>query len=368
PLLSLTSETPYPAKTIRELVLHPRFLDRRSKGYGRIYFHATEDPREIAEAHLPEYDGGLGLSHDDVIYEFRTTSPVDKEWTGSMREVMRLRQPGPEHNFGDLAFDLGGNLFVSTGDGAAPPAEIESEEPPCSRNAASLTSVFGKVLRIDPISSGNGHRGYATPMDNPFFYVAEVAPEIWASGLRSPYSLHFDRYQGRLLILDRIPSQSDSDDRIVLHQSIRGAEHFGWDLIDLATGKRTNHASLDGLITPPLSAIELPDLSDRTSPGHDLVLYRGERFPALTGKILIRGTDGSVWIHSTDRADSSLGREYLSFDLDPGVFVSGLTAAPSGELVIWTSDGEVYDLVKPDRETRSDGRSGAQLICLVSDI
>lgn len=90
------------------------------------------------------------------------------------------------HSAGALAFGPDHKLYIGIGDNGGLPS---------GANAQNLTTLFGKVLRIDPDGT--------IPTDNPFF-AASAGKEkaIWAVGLRNPYSFDFDRVSGRFLIGD----------------------------------------------------------------------------------------------------------------------------------------------------------------------
>ncbi len=92
------------------------------------------------------------------------------------------------HNGGQLQFGPDRYLYLSTGDGDSR-----------SLNGQDLTTLLGKILRIDPRESGGAP--YSIPADNPFVGVAGQ-DEIWSYGLRNPYRFSFDRTTGALAIGD----------------------------------------------------------------------------------------------------------------------------------------------------------------------
>src|SRR5205085_12406562 len=83
-----------------------------------------------------------------------------------------------------------------------------------SGNAQDLSTVLGKILRIDPLDpalasgssdfiSANGK--YRVPQSNPFVAVVgpqTVVTEIYTLGLRNPYRFSFDATSDQLLIAD----------------------------------------------------------------------------------------------------------------------------------------------------------------------
>ena len=86
------------------------------------------------------------------------------------------------HNGGALAFGADGKLFIGVGEAGVP------------SNAQTLSNLSGKVLRINPDGS--------IPPDNPLVGVSGARPEIWAFGLRNPFTLAVQPGSGQLFIND----------------------------------------------------------------------------------------------------------------------------------------------------------------------
>ncbi|MER3407603.1 MAG: sugar dehydrogenase, partial [Nitrososphaera sp.] len=57
-----------------------------------------------------------------------------------------------------------------------------------------LTSRFGKILRINPDGT--------IPADNPFYNTQGAYKEIWALGLRNPFTFAFQPGTGKMYIND----------------------------------------------------------------------------------------------------------------------------------------------------------------------
>src|SRR6185503_10187713 len=75
------------------------------------------------------------------------------------------------HNGGAIHFGPDGKLYAGVGENAT------------SANAQTLTNLLGKVLRIN----SNG----TVPSDNPFVAAPGARGEIWAFGLRNPFTFAF---------------------------------------------------------------------------------------------------------------------------------------------------------------------------------
>ena len=83
------------------------------------------------------------------------------------------------HTGGALAFGADGMLYLGVGEGGV------------SSTAQDLSDLRGKVLRIDVTADAfpaDPLRNYTIPNDNPFVGTAGVRQEIWALGLRNPFS------------------------------------------------------------------------------------------------------------------------------------------------------------------------------------
>ncbi|HEV3474123.1 MAG TPA: PQQ-dependent sugar dehydrogenase, partial [Actinomycetota bacterium] len=183
---------------------------------------------------------------------------------GSAREVLRVGQPFPNHNGGNLAFGPDGYLYIGLGDGGL------ANDP--QNRAESLDDLLGKMLRVDPRPSGGGP--YAIPPDNPFVGEGDARPEIWAYGLRNPWRYSFDRETGDLWIAD--VGQNAREEVNVQPAASTGGEHYGWD-------------GFEGTMPfePPFPEDAVPPVYDY---GRELgatviggFVYRGAAIPALRG-------------------------------------------------------------------------------------
>lgn len=101
--------------------------------------------------------------------------------------VLTIEQPYSNHNGGGLAVGPDNMLYIGTGDGGS------ANDP--ERRALDMTSLLGKMLRINPRPTG----GYDIPDGNPF--PGSIQPEIWSVGLRNPWRYTFDPH-GTLWIAD----------------------------------------------------------------------------------------------------------------------------------------------------------------------
>jgi glucose/arabinose dehydrogenase len=65
-----------------------------------------------------------------------------------------------------------------------------------------MASIFGKILRIDPLGTNSKNGKYGIPASNPFVGKADVLGEIYASGVRNPQRFSWDSKDGRMYVAD----------------------------------------------------------------------------------------------------------------------------------------------------------------------
>lgn len=340
--------------------IHPGFLDKKSPGYGRFYVVTAEKSGSGTADFIPAFGGG-NEHHQDVVYEYTVEDPLLSAFRGTRREIMRLSQPGPENNLSSLTFDHLGLLYLGVGDGAAgKPGEGRP-----SRNASILSTAFGKILRIDPLGDNSANGRYGIPEGNPFRLVTEALPELWAFGLRSPRNLTFDPFHRTLCITEKGARGNDE-----INLSVIGGEHFGWDLDESAPKMSpAMRRQLAEITTPPLLILDQRQQSlAYSTPATGSLVYRGENFPTLAGRVVFASHDGHLVTarkNSIDTPAVELSRLRVP-RLHEAKFTA-LRTGPRGELVVLCEDGNVYEF----RKGASLGTGGSKsrgLFCLVETV
>ena len=139
---------------------------------------------------------------------------------GSARIVLRVDQPFPNHNGGLVVFGPDRLLYVGLGDGG-------SEGDP-ERNGQDLSTLLGKILRIDPRPSDG--RPYSVPASNPFVEKPGARPEIYSYGLRNPWRFAFDPANRDLAIGDVGQNRFEEVDLVGPGEGL-GA-NFGWSALE----------------------------------------------------------------------------------------------------------------------------------------
>ena len=152
-----------------------------------------------------------------VYYTTNATTPVNRVSRFTANTVNpNVAQSGSEvvlvdnipstngnHNGGALQFGPDGKLYVGVGDAGV------------SANAQDLSSLSGKILRVNPTDG-------SAPTDNPFIGMSGVQPDIWAYGLRNPFTMAFQPGTGVLFINDVGENSFEEVDK-----GMAGA-NYGW--------------------------------------------------------------------------------------------------------------------------------------------
>ena len=238
------------------LALHPSFAQNRL-----IYFAypkpqpTDRDALTLAVARA-RWDGGSSLADVKDIF-------VAKDWysTAESRENNRCCGQGPSSgSFGArLEFDRQNRLYITSGDRN------------WGEKAQDPQSHIGKILRVNDDGS--------VPNDNPFVRRNGYLPEIYTMGHRNQTGLRFDPATGDLWSTEFGPAGGDELNRIA------AGNNYGWLLITHGNhynneAKKLGSGGVEGYVDP---VIWWPRGGN---PGN-LVVYRGDVFPAWQGNVLI---------------------------------------------------------------------------------
>ena len=135
-----------------------------------------------------------GKDSQQHVVEYRRAS-ADRANAATARPVLTMADPEGNHNGGLLKFGPDGLLYIGTGDGGG-----ANDLHGLRGNGQNLSSLLGKLLRIDPRASDG--RPYSIPTSNPFVGRSGARGEIYSYGLRNPWRYSFDRSTGDLVIAD----------------------------------------------------------------------------------------------------------------------------------------------------------------------
>ena len=271
----------------QSFALHPRFSEPGTAGYGRLYTWIDTEDKDPD----PDFASGGGQdAHDTVLLEWTARDPQAQTYDGgSPRELLRVEQPFGNHNGGHVAFNpltAPGNpdfgmLYVGVADGGSGGDPMDLSQ--------NLSSVFGKILRIDPLGSNSANSRYGVPADNPCVRsrVDRALGEIYASGLRNPQRFAWDPTNGNLFV-------ADIGQNIVETLSVvtAGAD-LGWNTWE-GSFRFISRADVDlgdargepTITYPVVEYGQLDPLFQRSSAITGVVVYRNGTIPQLENLVL----------------------------------------------------------------------------------
>jgi glucose/arabinose dehydrogenase len=271
---------------------------------------------------------------DVRISEFHVGSNPNVADPGSEKILLTIPHPSfANHNGGVIAFGPDGYLYIGTGDGGS------GGDP--NNHGQSLSTLLGKMLRID-VDHTSGSANYVIPAGNPFAGQAGRLGEIFAYGLRNPYSFSFDRQTGDLWIGDVGQNLWEEVDRATAAGGGGRGDNFGWSVMEArhcykpATGCNTA-----GKVLP---------IAEYTHGAGDSIgcaiiggfVYRGSANPALAGRYFFGDNcSGHIW----DIAAAGPATQSPQLLLSSGVHITGWGQGTDGELYVVASNGSLYRLV-----------------------
>ncbi|MCC7044745.1 MAG: PQQ-dependent sugar dehydrogenase [Acidobacteria bacterium] len=183
--------------------LHPQFAQAGAPGYGRFYTYTDTPAGSMPPDFVP--NAPSGRLHDTVLLEWTAKNPSASAYDGGdPRVVFRMADPTLFHSGGHLGFNPlarpgdaeYGLLYVGSSDGGP-----NSPRPAMPQD---LNSIFGKILRIDPLGSNSANKQYGIPPANPFANDGreDTLAEVYAYGLRNPQRFTWDAKDGRMYVAD----------------------------------------------------------------------------------------------------------------------------------------------------------------------
>ena len=272
---------------VQSIAFHPQFNQTGAPGYGRFYTWLDTSNTDPEPDFVP---GGGDNTHDTVLLEWQARTPAGPTYDGGKpRELIRLQQPFRNHNGGQIGFNPyakagdsdEGLLFVGVADGGS------GGDP--FGHAQNLNSVFGKILRIDPLGKNSKNGAYGIPADNAFASDGDDATlgEIYAYGVRNPQHFAWDSAKNQMFLTDIGQNIVEEIDLVT-----PGA-NLGWNIWEASFkyisrgGVGLDNPRGDKNVTFPLAeyAHTDPIIQARASVT-GLVVYRGSEIPQLTNLVL----------------------------------------------------------------------------------
>lgn len=268
-----------------------------------------------------------------------TTLPANSNQAdfGSRLELLSIPHPGySNHNGGTLAFGADGYLYWSTGDGGG------GGDP--DDNAQDLTSLLGKILRLDV--NVNLPTLYTIPTTNPFYNSPPLRGEIWAYGLRNPWRFSFDRLTQDIYIAD--VGQGNREEINFQDSSSVGGENYGWDIIEGSICYNATTCNQNNKVLPITEYDHGVGCS--VTGGY---VYRGVEYPDLQGNYFYADFCSGRFFSLS--YSSGIGDWVNDELIDTSYLISTFGEDESGELYFASySEGRIYQVTYQDPPTFVD--------------
>jgi hypothetical protein len=138
-------------------------------------------------------------------------------------KLIEITKTTSVHNGGSIQFDSFKNLYLSVGDGGP--------QNDGSANGQNTYNLFGSIVRIAPGRPSNpflcsGSNNYTIPLTNPFLNNNGGLQEIYAYGLRNPWTCRFLQPGDKFYCGDVGQVKYEEVDRMVL------GGNYGWSIAE----------------------------------------------------------------------------------------------------------------------------------------
>ena len=344
----------YDERGLLGLVTHPQFAQNP-----RIYTFTSQSNAGPADF----TSDATNHNHQSVISEWQidvhNPNRVDPS---TRREILRIDKPQSNHNGGTMRFGPDNYLYIALGDGGRADDQGDGHLP--EGNAQSLWRIYGKLLRIDIDGSDSLNGQYGVPQDNPLLDYTDLG-EIFAYGLRNPFSFSFDRETGDLYLGDVGQNKIEEINLIV------GGGNYGWRVKEGTFFFDPNGANAGYVTDTPVVPVVPEVVEPIAQYDHDDGLaviggyvYRGTELSDLQGRYVF-GDWGSFTAPSGRLFYLDTNHEIKEFrlgldDRALGYWVKGFGEDTDGELYVMASQslgprgttGKVFKIVAPPDPVR----------------
>ncbi len=288
----------------QSFAFHPQFAQSGTPGYGKFYTWADTTNMTPKADFVPL---GAGHTHDEILLEWTAKDPkADAYDGGAPRELFRVAHPFANHNGGEIAFNPlarrgtpeFGLLYIGSADGGS------GGDP--YNHAQNLKSVFGKILRIDPLghNSPNGH--YGIPANNPFAKNPDALGEIYSYGHRNPQRFSWDPKNGNMFEAEIGQNVNEE-----INQVVAGG-NYGWNIWEGSFKYFGREVSIEGQREGEKMIFPIVEF-DHTDPlfpstrlaATGIYVYRETAIKQLTGMLLFGDNpSGEIFYLNADKLPS----------------------------------------------------------------
>jgi hypothetical protein len=268
----------------QSFAFHPDFAQAGRPGFGKFYTWVDTSDKTPTPDFLPS---GPQRSHDEVLLEWTAKDPKAAAYDGGApRELFRVAHPYGNHNGGMIAFNPlarrgtpeYGLLYIGSADGGS------GGDP--QNHAQNLGSIFGKILRIDPLGKNSKNGKYGIPASNPFVKDASALGEIFSYGHRNPQRFSWDPKNGNMFEAEIGQNINEEINQIV------AGGNYGWNIWEGSFKYFNREVSTDEQRADPKMIYPIVDF-DHTDPilqrlaaATGIYAYRDKTVPQLTNKLI----------------------------------------------------------------------------------
>jgi glucose/arabinose dehydrogenase/mono/diheme cytochrome c family protein len=168
---------------------HPDFLKN-----GLLYTTHTESPGSGKPDFA--YNDSIKVVVQWVLTEWKIKNPSADTAIGTSRELLRVNMVSGAHGMQEIRFNPlarrgdkdYGLLYIGIGDGAC----VQEGYPFITHHK---NSIWGTIIRIDPLGHNSSNGRYGIPADNPFYHDKDsgTVKEMYANGFRNPHRISWTK-------------------------------------------------------------------------------------------------------------------------------------------------------------------------------
>ena len=262
------------SKTLFADISKDIFNERGPNGLLGVAFHPKfrENRRYFVKHQV--FEGGKIVT---TVAERLAAADLRADSGQAERRLWSVASTTQDHSGGCIGFGPDGFLYIGMGD-TGPQQDPQG-------HGQDMTLHLAKILRID-VDHADAGLAYAIPSDNPFRGLADVRPEIWASGFREPWRFSFDRVTGDLWVGDV------GQDRVEEVSIVRRGENLGWNVHEGFEPFSNRYRKEGAAYTPPVFAYRRK-FGNSITGGY---VYRGDKRSSFYG-VYICGdyTSRRIW-------------------------------------------------------------------------
>lgn len=284
----------------QSFAFHPDFARRGAPGYGKFYTYADTTNMTPKADFVPL---GAGHTHDEILLEWTAKDPkADAYDGGAPRELFRVAHPFGNHNGGEIAFNPlakpgspeFGLLYIGSADGGS------GGDP--YNHAQNLKSVFGKILRIDPLGHNSPNGKYGIPPSNPFANNPDALGEVYSYGHRNPQRFSWDPKNGNMFEAEIGQNVNEE-----INQIVKGG-NYGWNIWEGSFKYHGREVSIEDqrgdskMIFPIVEFDHTDPLFQRGLAATGIYAYREKEMKQLTGMLIFGDNpSGEVFYLNADK-------------------------------------------------------------------